>query len=82
MAEQLAAILQAALSGQASGDVSALLLMSLAATVQQQSAQSNDVQQQLQQMEQRLQTASASREERGTLVDTKTLGKVDNFGGA
>ncbi len=27
-------------------------------------------------MEQRLQTASASRDERGTLVDTKTLGRV------
>ena len=82
MAEQLAAILQAALSGQASGDVSAQLLMSLAATVQQQSAQLTSLQQQLQQMEQRLQTASASRDERGTLVDTKTFGRVEKFRGA
>ncbi len=75
MAEQLAAILQAALSGNASGDVSTQLLMSLSATVQQQSAQLNSLQQQLQQMEQKLQTASASRD------DPKTLGRAEKFKG-
>ena len=81
MAEQLAQLLQAALSGQAGGDASAQLLMALAATVQQQSAQTAMLQQQLQTMEQRLQTASSSREDRGALVDTKTLGKMDKFKG-
>ena len=82
MAEQLAQILQAALSGQAGGDASAQLLMALAATVQQQSAQTSMLQQQLQSMEQRLQTASSSRDDRGTLVDTKTLGRVEKFRGS
>ncbi len=81
MAEQLAQILQAALSGQAGGDASAQLLLALAATVQQQSAQTTMLQQQLQSMEQRLQTASSSREDRGALVDTKTLGKMKKFRG-
>ena len=81
MADQLAQILQAALSGQSGSDASTQLLMALSATVQQQAAQTTMLQQQLQTMEQRLQTASASREDRGALVDTKTLGKMEKFRG-
>jgi hypothetical protein len=81
MADQLAQILQAALSGQSGSDASTQLLMALSATVQQQAAQTTMLQQQLQTMEQRLAAASSTKDDRGGLVDTKTLGKMDKFKG-
>ncbi len=60
MANQLAQILQAALSGQSGSDASTQLLMALSATVQQQAAQTTMLQQQLQTMEQRLAAASST----------------------
>ena len=74
-----AAALQAALANSSGSDAGAQLLIALASTIQQQSAQTATLIQQVQQLEQ--QRSAPVRDTSNILVDTKTLGRVEKFKG-
>ncbi len=77
---QLAAAVQAALSGISGADAGSQLVAALASTIEQQVVQSASLHEQLQQLEQKMMTPT--RDASSTvLINTKTLGRVSKFRG-